>query len=225
MKGGLYFYRSDYARMQFLARFYPLAIQVHPCQIAARVTVNDTVRVEHRHDLKDKVVSQDSGTKRRAYKVIYHALHHVRSACFSWMHAGRDYNTPPLTKLLHSIHSRRSEARDNEHIHVVTGECLTKDLPSKTQLLSGIGLKSIQISLQVTECIGVTVCEVHGVTLVWELHRERQSVIVSLSLALHGILVVTNVAAGAVPSLTKFARLDLRIHQWLHPVVVQAIRL
>ena len=50
------------AWVQLFVRLYPLAVQVHTGEIASGVSIYDSVRVKHWDDLKDKVVSQDSGS-------------------------------------------------------------------------------------------------------------------------------------------------------------------
>ena len=50
------------AWVQLLVRLNPLAIQVHTSKIASGVSIYDSVRVKHRDDLKDKVVSKYSGS-------------------------------------------------------------------------------------------------------------------------------------------------------------------
>lgn len=44
-------------RMELFVRIDPLPVEIHQVQVAAIVSNDDSVGVEHRHDLKDEVLS------------------------------------------------------------------------------------------------------------------------------------------------------------------------
>lgn len=48
--------------VELLVRLNPLPIEVNTCQVAAGVTIYDTVWVKHRDDLEHKVVPQNAGS-------------------------------------------------------------------------------------------------------------------------------------------------------------------
>lgn len=57
-------------RAYFLIRGQPLSVQIKPAQRAPVIAHDDTIRVEHRNDLEDKVVAQVLGPLIFADKVL-----------------------------------------------------------------------------------------------------------------------------------------------------------
>ena len=58
-----------------------------------------------------------------------------------------------------------------------------------------------------------------------ELHAECQGVIIALSFAFHRILVVAHIFPVAIPTFSELFGFYVRVHEWLHPVIVQTVRL
>ena len=69
--------------MKFLVRIHPLSVQIYSCKVASSVTVDDSIWVEHWDNLEDKVVSEKSGTKTGAYKVVNYAFNHKGGSSLS----------------------------------------------------------------------------------------------------------------------------------------------
>jgi len=99
-------------RLNFLAWFNPTAIQIETRQITPRVTINNAINVEHRDDLKNKVISQDLSIQWWPRQIVQNAFHHPTSACLTWMHSRWNHNAFTLLDLL-SIWLERS---NDQHI-------------------------------------------------------------------------------------------------------------
>ncbi len=64
----------------FPLRVVPNTVEVDAGQVATSRTVDNAVRVEHRNDLEDEVVSENLRIQRRTSQVIKYALHYPRGA-------------------------------------------------------------------------------------------------------------------------------------------------
>ena len=58
-----YLFQVVDCRVQFPRGIDVAPVQVDSCQVASRATVDDSIDVEHRDDLKHEVVSEDLGVQ------------------------------------------------------------------------------------------------------------------------------------------------------------------
>ena len=77
-------------RVKSLVRIFPAAVKVLPDQTAAVVSVNHSVRIKHRNDLKNKVVPQHLSFRCLASQVVYNAFHAPTATSLAGVHARRD---------------------------------------------------------------------------------------------------------------------------------------
>lgn len=70
------------------------------------------------------------------------------------------------------------ECSDNEHVTVVTGDSLAQSLSSHPVLALGVGFELVEVSLLISECVGVAVSEVYDVRVIFECDGPSQSVVV-----------------------------------------------
>ena len=67
------------SRVNFTLRVVPNTVQIYTCQIAASRPIDHSVRIEHRHNLKDEIVTENFSIKRGASEVVQDSLHDPRS--------------------------------------------------------------------------------------------------------------------------------------------------
>ena len=77
------------------------------------------------------------------------------------------------------------ECSDNEHVTVVTGDSLAQGLSSHPVLALGVGFELVEVSLLISECVGVAVSEIYDVGVIFESDGPSQSVIVPGILSSH----------------------------------------
>ena len=125
------------------------------------------------------------------------------------MHSRGDDHALPLFDLFGAVDPLRSEARHNQHVNVVTCQCLAQSLATESQSFARVSLKSLEIALQVRVSIRIAVCKVHVIVFMLKLDAKSQGVIVALSLSLHRVLVVADILPVAVPTFAKLASFNL----------------
>lgn len=63
--------------VQLLGWVDPLAVEVHTSQVASVVAIHNTIDIQHRDDLEDEVLPQDTCLRRITCQEVYDVLHHV----------------------------------------------------------------------------------------------------------------------------------------------------
>ena len=106
-------------------RVDPTPVDVHSSQVTAGVSVDDSIWVEHGHDLEDKVVSEDFGVQTGACEIVQNAFHHPRGSGFARMNPRTNDNTFPILNGLRV----RLESSDDEHVADVASYGLTELSP------------------------------------------------------------------------------------------------
>jgi len=66
---------------------------------------------------------------------------------------------------------------------------------------------------------------VYSVITITEYESEGKCVVVPSLLFLYSVLIVTNVLPSSIPPLMRLFSLNLRIHQRLHSIIIQRVRL
>ena len=115
-------------------------------------------------------------------------------------------------------------SRDRQQVDRVAGIGLAQHFPLEAILRHRVILQLKQVPLQISERIRVTVREVDSVKVVIELACPGQSIVSTGALLRDAVLVVADVAADPVPSLSRL-RIFARVHQRLHSMVVKTVRL
>jgi hypothetical protein len=67
-------------------------------------------------------------------------------------------------------------------------------------------------------------CKIYSVVVMLKLKTESKGVVMPGLLPLYRVLVVANVFAHTVPTFTIGLSFKVRVHQWLHSMVVQTVR-
>ena len=200
----------------------PLSIKILADKRASCVAQNDTVRINHGHDLEDKVISQNSCTDRRSHEVVDDTFHHVGGSGFTRMHPRADDDTFLIFHLLLVIR----EGRDGQQIAGISGVRLAQHLPSESVLSLWVLFELCKVSLKIRVGVWVTMRKVDGIAIMVKLDAEGQRVVVTAwLLLLDRILVVANVLADSLPASSGEHRFLVGVHQRLHTVVVQTIGL
>lgn len=79
--------------VRFWGWVLPDAVEVNSCEGTACVSINYSVRINHRHNFEDKLVTEQLCAERRPHQVVDDAFHHKRRACLAWVNA-RTKNNP-----------------------------------------------------------------------------------------------------------------------------------
>ena len=88
-------------RMQCLVWRLPSSVKITSCQTTPIVPVDDTIGVEHRHDLEYEILTQHSSLDVvRIGQESQHTAHHPRAHRLTRVHSGRDYHALSLPKVL-----------------------------------------------------------------------------------------------------------------------------
>lgn len=74
-------------RMSFLRRLDPLSIQIRTRQITPIVPNNNSINIEHRHNLKHKVISQILSRRMVAQQELNNVLNNMRGHGLAGMHS------------------------------------------------------------------------------------------------------------------------------------------
>jgi len=80
------------SRMLLFSRVLVLSIKIHSSQIASIITVDHPINIQHRHHIKNKIISQNFGLNRISDQIIDHILDQIGDHAFTRMHTGRDHN-------------------------------------------------------------------------------------------------------------------------------------
>lgn len=113
----------------------------------------------------------------------------------------------------------------SQQVYIVSSQGLAQHSSFEAHSFARVTLELIQVPLEIRVGVGVAVCKVNRVVVILELDVEGKCVIVPRRLPLHWILVVTDILARTRPASAKFLGFNLRIHQWSHPVVIEAVGL
>ena len=105
-------------RVEDGARVVVAPVQVHPAQAAPVVAVDDSVWVEHGHDLEDEVVSQDLRVRVVAAQEPHRSSDHEAAVALSGVNAGAEHDGGASG---HLVGVRRS-GRDGQELAAVAGE-------------------------------------------------------------------------------------------------------
>lgn len=154
-------------------------------------------------------------------QIINYTFHHIGGSGLTWVHSGAQDDSLLLFHSLLWITKRSNR----QHINLIPSVTLAQHFSSKPIFSQLVIFQVAEISLQVSIGVWVAVRKVHGVFIMVKLHSKGQSVIMSSELLLQGILIVTDVFAYSLPAFSQSHCIGIRIHQRLHPVVVQAIGL
>lgn len=79
-------------RMQELGWLVPPSVEVDPQNIASVVPSYNSVRVQHRDNLEDELLSEELGLFSLGQDEIDETLNHKRGVTLSWMHTAREKN-------------------------------------------------------------------------------------------------------------------------------------
>ena len=85
--------RIVYGRVQELGWLVPSSVEVHPQGVTSVVTSNHSVRVKHRNNLEDELLSEELGLFGLGQDEIDEALNQKRRVTLAWVHtAGEVYH-------------------------------------------------------------------------------------------------------------------------------------
>lgn len=203
-------------------RVSPLPVQIEASQAGPLVSVDDSVRVQHRHDLEDEVVSQELSTLTFLLKEEVHcSLEHVRGNGFARVSTSRNHDRfSPGQLLLAAI-----VIRNNQLWTIVACNGLAEHtLPGKHRVLRCAHL-GLQIVHQVSVCVWVAVCDVHLVSIVVEDDFEGQRRLVARNAIRleHMVLEVLDIEPIAIPSDVGGLGQRRRVKERLHALLVLAV--
>jgi hypothetical protein len=81
------------SRMQELGWLVPPSVEVHPQGVASVIPSNHSVRVQHRNNLEDELLSEELGLFGLGQDEIDEALNQKRRVTLAWVHtAGEIYH-------------------------------------------------------------------------------------------------------------------------------------
>lgn len=148
-------------------------------------------------------------------------MHHKASIWLAWVHSGRKYNRSSHCNLFWPA----KEVGYNDHFAIVTGQCLSQN--SFSDFVFGlIGAQSLEQLAVIWVSVGITVCNVHFIIVVFHSQLERQRVVRASSFFLHCILKVSDIVSFSVPTQSSwFACFFIWVHEWFLPLVIRAVRL
>jgi hypothetical protein len=187
--------------MKSLQSVLPAAIKVLTCQRTSVVAVNDSIRIEHRDDFKNKAVSEDNCLWCITDQELNQPFHHPRGITLSRMDSRRNE---------YSFFSQSFLAfwvlilTGNTNIFTaVASQCLNQCIPVEELTRGGVLLYSCQVITQVRISVRKAMREIYLVIVVFKGVSERECVVVPLesaSLFFEVILVIANISAASVPS-------------------------
>jgi hypothetical protein len=106
--------------VQLLIRIDPLPVKIYTCQVASGIPIYDTVWIEHRDYLEDKVVSKNASAQTGTHKVVNYTLDHKRGPSLTRVHSGGNHNSLSLPNLFGIvIGALRSKRCHNKHVDIV----------------------------------------------------------------------------------------------------------
>ena len=160
------FFCCVYCWVQYFVWELPSTVQIAPCQRTSVVAVNYSVRVQHRDNFKDKVVSEQlSLLIGRISQEIYQATHHPRAHCFSRVNARGQKDT--LFFIFRIFFDFASRSNSNEWT-IYTSDCFAQTGYLEEIASHRVNFNLIQIGLQIAERIWLEVAEEHGILVVLE---------------------------------------------------------
>ena len=213
-----------YGRVQHLARPFPSPIKITTRKGAPVISIDDTIWVEHWHDLEDEVLPQVFGFNRVGIdQEIKRSFHHPRAHRLAWMHPGSQYHALPFLHVFRIL-----LRRDGEHFALVASQRLGQRLPLDIMLLDWVSHDGIELLNQLSVGVRIAVRKIHIIVFIFKLVRERHRVQSSeafRAIFSDAIWVISYLCSSSVPSDILLLRVLLRVDEHLHSFIVQGVRL
>ena len=143
--------------------------------------VNHSVWIQHGHDLKYKIISENFSIESGASEIVNDALHHPASPGLAWMHSSCQYDSFPhfdgfgVTR----------EVGYYQHFAIISGQGLAERASFDSIFLARVCLNLLQVSTQIGIGVGVAMREVNNVAVIIERNREGHGVVIACVLTLH----------------------------------------
>ena len=165
-------FNSERLREQLGARVNILSVEIVARQAASVVAHHYTVRVQHWHDFEDVALAQYLRRLRIADEECYEALDYVRAVALARVHATSDDDALAFSDLILRAH----EVRDDQHLEIVAGDCLTQRCSPQDGLALGWRADIVKVCEAIGVCVRVAHGHVHLILIVLQRELEAQRV-------------------------------------------------
>ena len=207
----------------FPRRLQPLPIEIMPAQASSVITSNHSIRVKHRHNLENILVSQTARFWLLAHEKIDDAFHYKGSIRLARMDSWAEYDSRPFGDVI----LWAFQICDDKHIESITCDWPCELGSLEAILRCGWIADSVEMVEHVRISIGVAVCYINYIVIIYkfDLETERvRSLLISrylLDLLLsHKVL---DIMAASIPTVACRLHILLWIDEWLHPLAVRGI--
>lgn len=164
--------------MNSLARKFPTPVEITSSSATSIITVDDSIRVEHRYYFKHEVVSQSCTFKVvRISKEIYNSPHHKRPNCFSWVNSCRDANCFFWLYFLYT-------ACNCQNLAFNSSKRFAKVLASYELLSSWVTLQNLEVFCHVAVCIWKAVTKKYCIVVKKKVIGESCGVVIFIFIRL-----------------------------------------
>lgn len=150
----------------------PLSVHICSHQAASVVAHDHTVWILHRYYFEYESVSQELCLLWITDQEINYAIHHPARISFARVHSCRQDCRLPNCYIL----GVGGKVRDNKHVNIVASEGLAKDSFAYLILVLEAA-PLLDILNQVCVCIGITMCEVNCIVIMFEFKFEGERVV------------------------------------------------
>ena len=144
--------------MELFVRIDPLPIEIHKIEVAAIVSNDDSIGVEHRYNLKDEVLSEYFGDVGVAEQIFDDVLDDVGRHGFSGVDSGGKEDAFLLLAVV--------EITNDEIVAVIAGNGLAEGLSLQQMLSLWIDFQLFQEILKARVGVGIAVGDVDSIAVI-----------------------------------------------------------
>ena len=145
--------------VELLVGVDPLSVEIDQIEVAAIVADDDSIGVEHGHDLKDEILPEDLGDVGVAEQVVDDVLDNIRRHRLSGVHSGGEEDALLLLSVV--------EIADDEIVAVIASDGLAEGLPLQQVLSLWVNLQLFQEILKAGVGVGIAVGNVDSVAVIF----------------------------------------------------------
>ena len=157
--------------MKVFGGIFPFFVEIITTNVGAIISMDYTIRINHGHDLENKVLTQFFCFLISGQKKLQNAITYIRTNTLSRMNPSSNNNIPLLNLLKRMLFSNRQQ------LNIIPRNSFAqrRSLTNSPQIRICFNLSNIR--LQITKRIGVGVCKVYLIIVIRKCVFPGQSVI------------------------------------------------
>ena len=209
--------------MGLFRRLDPLPVEICSWQVAAVVSDDDTVDVEHGDDFEDEVLAKHAGCGAVANQEVDYVLYDETWHCLAWVDSGGQYDCFLL--LIGGLTDSKIVATmDITKKILIPRLCQAQELALEPILFHRIHLNRPQIPLQMSIRIRIAMGNQHVIIIMLKFYGKRETAVEATIFSFQICCVVTYIIPVTIPTDILGRGIFLWVKQGLHTHVVETIR-